>query len=310
MKLFLNKLIKIEKALEKKNKSTSRIVNPKYELGPFTWDSNIYTETMPDENFIRFVNNTMVKNNHIINPPIKTSKLTYIDLPSNKTMILDAMMHQGSKPAYQYKNKFLYSEHSGVITLENGFVDKIIISTNNNRIDPSDETIFLPTNSNLLAEHPYIFHTHPNTNTYAGRLSEGIIYEFPSANDIYNFIKYYNEGLALSSIIIAPEGAYNIRPISATNNLILNANLFYYLRKFINKLELSAIKSLLKSKKNLDLTNPDIFHRYVSSNYRYINLYNKLIAPANIFIEYYPRVKINSEWVIPNIHLQYYHKVH
>ena len=303
MKLFLDKLKAIEKVTNKKNDS--------YCLGSVSWESDLmnrikYDNYMPDAEFVKIINNTIVKKNHLINPPIKTNKLSYIDLFTNKTMILDALMQQGSMPKYKYKDKYLYSEHSGVITVENGFVDKVIVMTNNNRVDPSDETIFLPTNSNLLAEHPYIFHTHPNTKTYAGRLSDGIIYEFPSANDIFNFIKYYNEGIVCSSIIIAPEGAYVIRPIEATSNLILNANLFYYLRKFVNQLETMAIKKLLKKK--IDLTNPDVFHKYVSNNFKYIILYNRLIEPANIFIEYYPRIKVNDEWIIPNIHLQFYQK--
>jgi len=68
-------------------------------------------------------------------------------------------------------------------------------------------------------------------------------------------------------------------------------------------LEKSAIRH---NKKVLPkLRDPNIFHARISSNYKYINLYNRLIKPANLFIEYYPREKKNNEWVLKQINLQW-----
>ena len=74
------------------------------------------------------------------------------------------------------------------------------------------------------------------------RIKEGIIYEFPSVNDLFNFIKYHNEGKAQASIIISPEGIYVTRPIKYQKIYNIEFSLFDNIRKFVLKLEKIAIK--------------------------------------------------------------------
>ena len=133
-------------------------------------------------------------------------------------LIIDALVKQGSYPRYIVDNnsvkKYIYSEHSGVLNLtSNDKINNVVVSTESSRIDSHDTNIYLPINTDILSKHEFLFHTHPNTTTYAGRMNEGIIYELPSANDILNFVKYHNNGVAQASIIAAPEGIYVVRLI-------------------------------------------------------------------------------------------------
>lgn len=301
---------------------------------------NIEThQSYPSEYFIKIILNTYIINNYIINPPIQIhsnqiNTFKYIPLHYNKLLIIDALMKQGSYPRYliqkntknsetqleinsdsnginsnsnnsfkQMDIRYIYSEHSGVLSVKNGIIDNIIVSTKTDRIDVEDNNIYLPINTENLINYEYLFHTHPNTSRYAGRIKEGIIYEFPSVNDIFNFIKYRTEGKAQASIIVVPEGIYIIRPIKYYDKYKINLDLFHLLRKFILKLEKMAIK---KYKPYIHkMSDPDTFHDTVGSDMLYIKMYNKFIESANLFIEYYPREKKNGEWCLRQINLPY-----
>ncbi|QGR53936.1 hypothetical protein [Moumouvirus maliensis] len=291
-----------------------------YQLGNIIWNNNLIHKIVkhkkyPSEYFINAIINTIYHKNTIINPPICISSknvntFKYIPLHYNKLLIIDALMKQGSYPRYLLSKsrtnptkKYIYSEHWGVISVKNNIVNNIIVSTESSRVDMVDSDIFLPTNNDFFNDYAFLFHTHPYALTYGSRVKDGILYEFPSANDIYNFIKYRNEGKAQASIIIAPEGIYVIRQIIYNKNHDLDVKYFPYINKFTLKLEKIAIKNL---RENINkVSDPDFFHEKVGSNFKYVNLYNKYLEPHNIFIEYYPRHKINDEWCLRPINLQY-----
>lgn len=293
-----------------------------YKLGNILWTNTILHKikihkSYPSEYFIKIILTMLILNDYIINPPIQLKStqidnFTYIPLHHNKLLIIDALMYQGSQPRYvvpKNKNgqkKYIYSEHSGAISVKNKIVENIIVSAQTNRIDISDDNIYLPINTKILAEHEYIFHTHPNTSTYGGRVKEGIIYEFPSANDLFNFIKFHNEGKAQASIIVAPEGIYVIRPIVYEHVFNIDYDFFYRLRKFILKLEKMAMK---KFKFMIDkISEPDVFHNFIGSDISFTKIYNKFIEPSNLFVEFYPRIKRNNEWSLRQIYLSYVSK--
>ena len=221
----------------------------------------------------------------------------------NKLLIIDALMKQGSTPRYENNNKFIYSEHSGVISVKNGVIDNIIIFAESNRTDYGDQNIYLPTNNPLMEKYEYLFHTHPNTQTYGGRTNEGIIYEFPSANDILNFVKYHDTGIVQASIVVSPEGIYVVRPLKCQSKYNIDPKFYYFLRKFILKLEKKAMSKFANIIPYI--SGPETFHKYISSNLKFIKLYNKYLEPHNLFIEYYPREKKNGEWCLRPINLPY-----
>ncbi len=332
---FLTKLDTVEKI-------SKRIINDKlianycpdcitkkcYQLGNIIWPTNMrhimnVHKTYPNEYFIKIIINSTIINGTIINPPLqinpsKIKYFCYVILHSNKLLILDALMKQGSYPRYvsgEDIKRYIYSEHSGAISVENSRVKNIIVSTED-RIDATDDDIYLPTNSDLLAKHPFLFHTHPitqshktNTNqysiqVYAGRLDDGILYEFPSANDIFNFIKYRRHGLAQASIVVAPEGLYVTRPLIFQMDNMVDKSFHKNLQKYILQLEKMAVD---KYGKIVNIQHPDIFHQNVSNDISYIKLYNNFLKKINLYVEYYPRQNKNNEWVLPEIHLPYVH---
>lgn len=316
--LFIDKLLEVQTASNKiRHNSIDKMLCNKcknskyYKLGNIVWSSNLCHriekhQLYPSEYFIKVIMNCYIINGKIINPPIvlnlsQTKSFAYISVRYNLLLVIDALFKQGSKPRYQNGTKFIYSEHSGVLTMKNNVINNIVISAETTRLDPDDDTIYLPTNTDILTKHEYIFHTHPNTTTYGGRIDDGIVYEFPSANDVVNFVKFYNEGIVQASLVIAPEGMYVIRPIYYQSKYNIVSEVFYHLKKLILKLESKAIKKVNQDK--IDITNPDTFHKVVGSDFKYINMYNHFIEPHNLFIEYYPRVKKNNEWTLRQINL-------
>ena len=333
---FLEKLKQVQKLTKttidhyhpiiKKNYCDNCSANKYYQLKNIIWPNNIKHimkthKFYPSEFFIKLILYCVIKDNTIINPPLvidpnKLSAFTYVVLHYNKLLILDALMKQGSHTRYLVKSdnmeKYIYSEHSGVITIENSLVKNIIVAADNNRIDVNDDNIYLPTNTDILAKHPILFHTHPVTqngsidkksaNIYAGRLSEGIIYEFPSANDVLNFVKYRRDGVAQASIVISPEGIYVIRPIIYYYPNKVTEIFHKHLHKFIIKLENMAVNQYGNIS---NISDPDIFHQNISLDLTYIKMYNDFIKKSNLFIEFYSRQKKNNEWTLPEISLAY-----
>ena len=291
-----------------------------YVLGNFCWSTDIFnkiaSKEYPEDIFCKIIYKIVVDKNYIVNPPIIINKnsicdLDYVRITHNQQLIFDALWKQGSNKRYLadshcVQGGMLYSEHSGGVVVKNAKVDNIYVFTDNDRIDVADSDILLPRNNNHYNKCHYLFHTHPNSKVNGGRINEGILYEFPSASDIFNFIKYYNEGCALASIVVAPEGEYVIRPIKLVNKFEHKPATYYYLRKIIVSLEKKAIndkKDVIKR-----LHEEDVFYNEIAKDITYIRLLNELIQATNIHIEYYPRVKIAKEWMLNSIDLCYFEK--
>lgn len=309
--------------IEKKRRKCSECsMDTLYRLGNIIWDNNInhlidHHFSYPSLYFIQVIINSCIIDDIIVNPPIELEKkqiplFDYIPLSYNKLLIIDALMYQGSYPRYVImrdgNEKYIYSEHSGALSMDNKVINNIIVSTQTDRIDPADNNIFLPNNIPEFKEFEYLFHTHPNASKYGGRIKEGIVYEFPSANDIFNFIKYYNEGIVNASIIVSPEGIYVIRPVKWIDKYEVDHKLFTHLKKFILKLEQDALNNLKRQSILNRISNPNTFQKKIAQDMKYITLYNQYINDKNIHIEYYPREKKNDEWCLRPIMLQYISK--
>ena len=303
---FMKKLLNIQKYCQRKTIKSQKY----YQLGNIIWSNKLLKKdgSYPSDYFVKCILATSTFNGGIVNPPLEipTDKIPsfhYIPLHYNKLLIIDALVKQGSSRRYQHNDRFIYSEHSGVISIKYKTVDKIIVSTEKNRIDNQDDDIYLPTNITDFKKYEYLFHTHPNTDVYGGRIKEGIIYEFPSANDILNFVKYHNEGIAQSSIIATPEGIYVIRPIKYCQQIYIAKDFHHQLQDSILEWEKMAIKRF----KYLfpKISDPKVFHQNVGNDRYFINLYNQFIKSTNLLVEYYPRIFKNNEWHLPQIYLQY-----
>jgi hypothetical protein len=293
-----------------------------YKLSNIIWPSNIghlmtSHQIYPSEYFSKVILNTTIINGSIVNKPMilnpaRVKDFHYVPIYYNKLLIIDALLKQGSSPRYEVKGptnsrkQFIYSEHSGAIAIKNNALDNIIVYADTNRTDQNDSEIFLPNDNPESALYEYLFHTHPNTTKYAGRLTEGILYEFPSANDIFNFIKYHLKGKAQGSVVVAPEGIYVIRLRNFEKGIKEDKNLYGGLKDLILELERESIGKLSRVVPKLsDLSDPDVFHQKVGSNLDYVHKYNNFLKNHNLYIEYYPREKKNNEWCLRSIALMY-----
>ena len=54
------------------------------------------------------------------------------------------MEHGSYKQYYDEKDKFIYSEHAGLLDFSNSGLEKIIVYANTNRISMEDDEILLP----------------------------------------------------------------------------------------------------------------------------------------------------------------------
>lgn len=243
----------------------------------------------------------------------------FVVFNTNSLNIIDSVYEDGSNKKYIDNNKTIFnskinrfSEHVGFINYSNNKVNKIII-LDNSRIDKNDPLIFQPKNSLEALEMDYIFHTHPKTPYIGSRINDGIIYEFPSLNDILHFIEHHNEGKLLGSLVMTPEGIYNIHKYIFNKDKI---KIDYDL--FINELEYIYIKSYNESynkfknihNKKYKLNNfikiPDeFFFNNISVNFDYITIINNTLIKYDLYIDFYPRIKLvnTNYWILPNIYL-------
>lgn len=273
-----------------------------YVLGNIRWSDSLMSKIQkckyPSKYFVKVIMATQIVSDYICNVPMILPKkliprFTYVTLTNHALHAIDALWSQGSAPRYEYQNRYIYSEHSGVLSVDDKRIDKVITLTNSTRIDPNDDGIYLPNNNDEFNDYYYMFHTHPNTN----RLDEGIIYEFPSASDIYNFVTYYDTGKTQASVIVCPEGMYVIRPLKYIDKYDLSDNHYFEINSMINRLEQKAAKLLKRVK------DKNTFHKYVSQNTSAIQAYNNFVAKFNLYVEYYPRVYVNGEWVLRTVYL-------
>jgi len=235
-------------------------------------------------------------------------------LHSNNINIIDGIYEEGSYNIFINKNKnifntdkFNFSEHSGFVLFNDNVVDKVIV-LNNYRTDKDDPTIFLPKNSIEALNVHYIFHTHPKTPDLFSRfINDNILYEFPSLNDIYHFIDHHNRGILNGSLVITPEGIYNIRKNNFNNKkIIIDEDIFDNL---INDVYIECYKKSHDKYHKIKF-NENNFYKHIASNLEFIKKINFILEKFDITIDYICRVKskkINPnykpKWIIPNFYL-------
>ena len=232
--------------------------------------------------------------------------INYIKITRNHILIMDALMKHGgySKKYVDKINKNIqrYSEHAGILLFNNKGLEHILLSCKTDRIDVDDPTIYMP-NLTKLSEYEYIFHTHPPTPYPGSRSKEGIMYEFPSISDIFHFIYNYNNGLIHGSIIITPEGMYNIRKknLDFRKIEIDEDKLYSAFNRNFSKIQSAAIN---KYGTNL---NTYKFYSAVAQDISFVTSLNIILEDFDIYIDYFPRTKdITGKWIIDDIYLPVY----
>ena len=191
----------------------------------------------------------------------------------------------------------------GLLDFNNNKLEKIIISGNTTRVDLTDDEIFQPKNLEGSEDFEYTFHTHPATPYPGSRAKDGILYEFPSIGDMFHFYDHYNRGITQGSIIITPEGMYNIRKnLINDEKIFINENNFYkHFNKTIRTLEVEAIDKYGTKIKS------DIFYSDIAQNMHYIDELNNMLKIYDLHIDFFSRIKDEKgRWVIDSVHLPVY----
>ena len=332
--LFIDKLLEVEQHLEKQNAyhkykpddikqchlCDKIMTRGYYEINNDRWEDGLKHyisahNTKPTQEFIDIIfrfTPEYVKNisRTIVNLNgkkfIRRDK-TFVKLDINQINILDALMKHGSySKRYVDKNNktiYRYSEHVGLLDFNNNKLEKIIISGNTTRVDLTDDEIFQPKNLEGSEDFEYTFHTHPATPYPGSRAKDGILYEFPSIGDMFHFYDHYNRGITQGSIIITPEGMYNIRKnLINDEKIFINENNFYkHFNKTIRTLEVEAIDKYGTKIKS------DIFYSDIAQNMHYIDELNNMLKIYDLHIDFFSRIKDKKRrWVIDSVHLPVY----
>ena len=330
---FIKKLTGVQNYLKSKNKyvlydendkfkdscllcDDKNILNGTFKLNNTYWNDDIIHyinkhNVKPSEQFIdliyKFTPNIDKRNSRVIkykSDIYKQDVMRYLKLEKNQIMIFDALMRHGgyTKKYIDKKNTdiYRYSEHAGSLDFNKHGLDKIIISGKTSRVDVGDEEIFLPGDMPYILDYEYVFHTHPPTPKPGGRVTEGILYEFPSINDIFHFIDHYNEGITQGSLVITPEGLYNIRKLILDNKSIkINEDQFY--KEYMTAVRQSHHDAIKKYTTNFTTYE---FYSKIASDIKYIDNINLVTNKYKIHIDYFPRQKDKKgNWIVESIYL-------
>ena len=237
--------------------------------------------------------------------------INFFILHTNNSNIMDGLYEEGSNKIYIENDKNInnskinrYSEHFGFIIINSYKIEKINILSKN-RTDKDDPTIYLPKNNIETFDMKYIFHTHPRGPDYGKRDDYIKLYEFPSISDIIHFIDHHNFGKMIGSIVITPEGIYNIRKYNFNKNKIkIDTDIFIdKLENILYKLEddiLNKYKYYCETKNT-----KKYFYNNIANNIEFIKIINEELEKYDIAIDYYSRIlfKNTDKYIFPNIYL-------
>ena len=247
---------------------------------------------------------------------ISEYNINYNLFNTNELNIIDGLYEEGSYNIYIDKKKNIFnskdnkfSEHYGLLYFSNNKLDKIVVQLNT-RVEKDDSSIYMPQNSKEALKVDYIFHTHPKTPYLGSRISISILYEFPSMGDILHFIEHHNQGVLLGSIVIAPEGIYNIRKYTFNRDKIkLDYDIFLseledtYIDCYQDSMaDYSDLKQLEKIKGHYKIPEK-IFYKNIATNLEFIKRINYVLEKYDLTMDFYPRINLNDKWIFPTIYI-------
>jgi hypothetical protein len=247
---------------------------------------------------------------------IEDDIINYNLFNTNELNIIDGLYEEGSNKIYIEKKKNIfnskhnkYSEHYGLLYFNNNKLEKVVVQLNN-RVEKNDPSIYMPQNSLDALKVNYIFHTHPKTPYLGSRISISILYEFPSIGDILHFVEHHNRGVLLGSIIITPEGIYNIRKnIFNRDKIKIDYDIFIseleetYLECFQDSTaDYSDLKKLEKINGHYKIPEK-IFYKNIATNLEFIKRINSSLEKYDITIDFYNRIYLENKWIFPTIYL-------
>jgi hypothetical protein len=246
---------------------------------------------------------------------LQEHKINYNLFNTNELNIIDGLYEQGSNKIYiehkknifnSKKNKF--SEHYGLLYFKANKLDKVVVQIKN-RVEKNDPDIYMPVNDEEAYEVNYVFHTHPKTPYLGSRIKISIVYEFPSLSDILHFVEHHNRGMMLGSIVIAPEGIYNIRKnIFSRDRIKLDYDIFL---SEMEEIYISCFETSASQYKDINIKKieneykipEEEFYTRVSTNVNFIKKINYALEKYDLTIDFYNRIYLNNKWIFPTIYL-------
>lgn len=302
------------------------ITDREYKYGNKLWENGLihYIKIHNIKPHDIFINSIFLLYSNKIEKPLnvngrltKIENIIYVKIRKNQLLIMDALLEHGgyTQKYFNKKKEKLYSEHSGILQIENYDLNKIVINAKLEGLDSDedDDEFFVPDNEIYMPEveafrnfkqykYTYIFHTHPPTPKPGKR--DSIIYELPSAGDIFHFIDHFNLGQVIGSLVVTPEGLYNIRSknVNSKKKLIDDDDFLYkYLRIF------SKVQQYALEKYGTDFTN-DTFYSVIAQDNKPVQMINKMLNKFNVHVDFFSRKKKHGEWVIPGVYLPVFQK--
>lgn len=256
----------------------------------------------PPTKFIRYVlDNDPITEIKLRGKYYKSGRCAYIKVRANQLLIIDALMeHGGLMQKYKEKHEtgYRFSEHMGELDIDLSGVNNIIVSGKTSRMVKEDTSIYLP-DAGVRYETKYIFHTHPPTPSAGGRVESGFLYEYPSASDIEHFVHNFNTTMLHGSIIMTPEGLYNIRKYAFDKNKIKLPKTFR--REYQNTV--SRVQDIAILKYGEQFTS-NIFYEEIAQDASGIDTINTLMQQYGLYIDYFPRQKNKQgQWIVGTIYL-------
>jgi hypothetical protein len=250
------------------------------------------------DNKIKFKSKIYIKNN-----------IKYYKINRNQLLILDALLYDGgmTKKYLDSHKNIRYSEHAGLLDFDSKKLERIIVSGKTTREDTDDIDILLPHDLPDMPDYEYIFHTHPPTPHPGGRVTQGILYEFPSISDLFHFIYYFNEGFIQGSIVVTAEGLYIIKPkVPLDKKIIIPKNTNKIEKQLTSEQFEIQNEAIIKYGTKFD---NNIFFKKIAQDKLYINKFNLILKKYfdnQIVIKYIPReydIKID-QWIIKKLYLR------
>lgn len=331
-KQFKDKLVRTENYLKDNGKFNKNSYNNKdcllckkkdithgtYNLNNTIWEDGLghyisRHNVIPSNKFIDNINNFDISPRSIRRTIKHESNFytignkKYIKMNRNQILIMDALMEHGGRTRKYIdketkKTLYRYSEHSGLLDFNDFGLDRVIVSGKTNRVDEGDEDIFLPENIPDAFEYEYFFHTHPPTPKPGGRASQGILYEFPSISDIFHFIDHFNMGKTQGSLVITPEGMYNIRKLVFDRKKIKidEDALYVSMQDIMSTAQRQAINTYGTKFTIIE------FYSVIAQDRKYINMINDELNSFDLHIDFYSRKEDNGKWIIDTVYLPIY----
>jgi hypothetical protein len=207
---------------------------------------------------------------------------------------MDALMVAGGKRQWlDSHRRERFSETVGYLQPQGNRVERLVIGRSD-VADDLDTTILFPNPLEGTDEHEYYFHTHPATPKPGARVVEGILYEFPSPDDVMHFLSHLAYGKTRGSIVLAPEGAYILTRLQGAKlSIPKTAYRDYY--DVVVDVQKRSVAHFAIGRKPPSL---NVFYNRIAQDRQWVRRVDRLLRTWGLRVHYRPRINVNGRWIV------------